>query len=144
MSDSIFARQQRTMEAIDELKQMVIELSHEVRNLQQKREASPAPPPYRKRERSRSPPTRRESDVEVFIGKWGNMVAKQQVERWMKKRYGNDCITECYVHPSNEWGKITLSNNQIQTQVLNDRYDLAQEFGWEEDNIRKGTIKVRR
>jgi hypothetical protein len=132
------------MEGIEEVKQMLIELLHEVRN---RREASPPapPPPLRKRERSRSPPpTRRESDVEVFIANWGDVVEKQDVENWMRKRYGKDCITESYVHPSNDWGKITMANNEIQTQVLNDIYYLAREFGWQQNDIRKGKLKVRR
>jgi hypothetical protein len=115
----------------------------------QKRSPSPSPPPpspvrrraaYSPQKRRRqTPPPVEYSDTDIYIKNWPAGLMGDQVRIWLGQRYGEDNIRSVYAHPTNKWGKLSLTSNACQNSILEERDLLATEFGFDSFNIVRST-----
>jgi hypothetical protein len=140
-------------ERIETLEDQVRDLSRAVfgdvkkkkKEKKRSRSRSPSRPllsPIKSHRRASSPPpTRsRRSDTDIYVRDWNMAYNKDHVKEFIESRFDPTYYHDTFIHPTDGWAKISLTSNKAQTEILDNKEVMANEFALWADNIKAATI----
>ena len=102
--------------------------------IKSRRRSSPPPPPPPSSSRSRR------SDTDIYIRDWNQAYTKDHVKEFIESRFDPTYYHDTLIHPTDGWAKISLTSNKAQTEILDNKEVLANEFALWSDNIKAATV----